>query len=280
MSLPLTKEAIAKFSEELALQERSSATIQKYTRDLEKLRAFAGESIGEKEQLIAFKSHLLQKGYAPASINAALAAVNQYLKQGGYPQWQLRFVKVQRDVFRSRERELSEKEYQRLVTQARKTQNERLELLLQTIASTGIRVSELQGITVKAARKGRARISLKGKTRTVLLPRELCRRLLAYCAGRSIRRGPVFITRNGNPMSRTNIWKMLKNLARQAGVRLPKVFPHNLRHLFAVTYYKRYRDVVRLADILGHSSINTTRIYTSKSDYEQLTRLNALHLLL
>ncbi len=280
MSLPLTRESIAGFAGELALQERSIATIQKYTRDIGKLRDFAGEGIEEKEQLIAFKRHLQQKGYAPSSINAALAAVNQYLKQAGYAQWQLRFVKVQRDVFRSRERELSVKEYQRLVNRARENGDERLELLLQAIASTGIRVSELPGITVKAARTGRARISLKGKTRVVLLPRELCRRLLAYCSKRAIRRGPVFVTRNGNPMSRTNIWRMLKTLAKQARVRAKKVFPHNLRHLFAVTYYKRYRDVVRLADILGHSSIDTTRIYTAKSDREQLARLGGLRLLL
>lgn len=280
MLLQLTNESIAGFAAELARQERSAATIQKYTRDLEKLRAFAGGCIQKKEQLIAFKAHLEQKGYAPSSINAALAAVNQYLKQAGAGEWQLRFVKVQRDVFRSRERELSAKEYQRLVDQARKNKNERLELLLQTLASTGIRVSELRGITVKAARTGRARISLKGKIRVVLLPRELCRRLLAYCAARAIRQGPVFVSRSGRPLCRTNIWQMLKTLAKQARVQTKKVFPHNLRHLFAVTYYKKYRDVVRLADILGHSSVNTTRIYTTKSDREQMARLNTLHLLL
>lgn len=280
MLLQLTKESIAGFAAELARQERSAATIQKYARDLEKLRAFAGGCIPKKEQLIAFKAHLEQKGYAPSSINAALAAVNQYLKQAGAGEWQLRFVKVQRDVFRSRERELSAKEYQRLVDQARKNKNERLELLLQTFASTGIRVSELRGITVKAARTGRARISLKGKIRVVLLPRELCRRLLAYCAARAIRQGPVFVSRSGRPLCRTNIWQMLKTLAKQARVQTKKVFPHNLRHLFAVTYYKKYRDVVRLADILGHSSVNTTRIYTTKSDREQMARLNTLHLLL
>ena len=277
--MELTSKSLAAFLDQLALQERSTGTIQKYARDLQKLRAFAGEQIEEKATLIAFKEHLLQQGYAAVTVNSMLAAVNQYLKYMGRHEWQLRFLKIQRQMFRSREKELTGSEYQRLVEQARKSGSERLFLLLQTIGSTGIRVSELRGITVEAVRKGQAQIRLKGKTRVILLPRELCRQLLAYCKKKHIRSGPVFITRTGRPLDRSNIWRMLKKLALDAKVRAKKVFPHNLRHLFAVTYYKRYKDVVRLADILGHSSIETTRIYTARSIHEQKRRIETLGLI-
>ena len=277
--MEITSKSLEAFLDQLALQERSTGTIQKYARDLQKLRAFAGEQIGEKATLIAFKEHLLQQGYAAVTVNSMLAAVNQYLKYMGRHEWQLRFLKIQRQTFRSRERELNAGEYRRLVQQARKSGSERSFLLLQTIASTGIRVSELRGITVEAVRKGQAQIRLKGKTRVILLPRELCRQLLAYCKKKYIRSGPVFITRTGRPLDRSNIWRMLKKLALAAKVRAKKVFPHNLRHLFAVTYYKRYKDVVRLADILGHSSIETTRIYTARSIHEQKRRIETLGLI-
>lgn len=276
--LELTQKNLASFIDHLALQERSTATIQKYRRDLEKLFRFAGETIMDKSTLIAFKEDLLRQGYAAASVNAVLAAVNHYLKFMGFTEWQLRFLKIQRQVFRSKDREMSEQEYQKLVSQARQNGDERLALLIQAIGSTGIRVSELRGITVEAARKGRAQIRLKGKTRLILLPRELCRQLLDYCRKRKIKSGPVFLTRTGLPIHRSNIWRMLKKLALTAKVKAKKVFPHNLRHLFAVTYYKRYKDVVRLADILGHSSIDTTRIYTARSSGEQQRQIEELRL--
>lgn len=277
-AMELTEKTLAVFLDQLALQERSTGTIQKYGRDLQKLRAFAGKQIEEKAALIAFKEHLLQQGYAPTSVNATLSAVNQYLKFMGFADWQLRFLKIQRQAFRDQEREMTGQEYQRLVDRAKHEGNERLALLVQTIGSTGIRVSELRGITVEAVRKGRAQIRLKGKTRLILLPRELCRQLLDYCRKRKIKSGPVFITRTGRPLHRSNIWRMLKKLALAAKVRAKKVFPHNLRHLFAVTYYKKYKDVVRLADILGHSSIDTTRIYTARSSEEQQRQIEDLHL--
>ena len=278
MNLQLTLEKTNEFANYLALQERSSGTIQKYRRDLEKLRRFAGEEITDKATLIAFKEHLIRQGYADVSINSFLAAVNQYLKYMGFAAWQLRFLKIQRQTFRSAEKELTTQEYQRLVEAARQQGNRRLALLVQTIAATGIRVSELRGITVEAARKGQAQIRMKGKTRQILLPRELCRRLLSYCEKKRIYTGQIFITRTGHPLDRSNIWRMLKKLALTAKVKAKKVFPHNLRHLFAVTYYKRYKDVVRLADILGHSSIDTTRIYTARSTGEQQRQIEELRL--
>ena len=277
--MELTAKTLTSFLEHLALQERSTGTIRKYARDLQKLRAFAGEQIGEKATLIAFKEDLLQRGYAAVTINSMLAAVNQYLKYMGRHEWQLRFLKIQRQTFRSREKELTADEYRRLVEQARKSGNERSFLLLQTIGSTGIRVSELRGITVEAVRKGQAQIRLKGKTRIILLPRVLCRQLQDYCHRNKIHSGPVFIARTGRPLDRSNIWRMLKKIALAAKVRAKKVYPHNLRHLFAVTYYKRYKDVVRLADILGHSSIETTRIYTARSIMEQQRQIERLGLI-
>lgn len=280
MAVDLTMQTLQAFADHLALQERSPATIQKYRRDLKKLYMYAVGGLQDKNTLIAFKEHLLQQGYAPASINSALAAINQYLKFMGAANWQLRFLKVQRQTFRSRQRELTDPEYRRLVDCARGAGNERMALLIQTLGSTGIRVSELRSITTEAVHKGQARIRLKGKIRVILLPRKLCSRLRAYCARCGIQNGPVFVTRTGRPMDRSNIGKMLKKIARAAGVRAQKVFPHNLRHLFAVAYYKKYKDVVRLADVLGHSSIDTTRIYTANSAREQQQRLDNLCLLL
>ena len=279
MCLQLTVEAMREFTCYLALQERCTGTIQKYRRDLEKLRRFAGEEITDKATLIAFKEHLIQQGYADVSINSFLAAVNQYLKYMGCYEWQLRFLKIQRQTFRSAEKELTTREYQRLVEAARQQGDKRLALLVQTVAATGIRISELRGITVEAARRGQAQIRMKGKTRQILLPRALCNKLLSYCEKKRIHTGQIFITRTGRPIDRSNIWRMLKKLALTARVKAKKVFPHNLRHLFAVTYYKRYKDVVRLADILGHSSIDTTRIYTARSGSEQQRQIEELRLI-
>ena len=268
MTLQISPEKISEFTNYLALQERSTGTIQKYRRDLEKLRRFAGGEISDKAT-IAFKEYLIRQGYADVSINSFLSAVNQYLKYMGFAAWQLRFLKIQRQTFRRAGKGLTTQEYQRLVEAARQQGNRRLALLVQAIAATGIRVSELRGITVEAARRGQAQIRMKGKTRQILLPRTLCNKLLSYCEKKRIYMGQIFITRTGRPLDRSNIWRMLKKLALTAKVKAKKVFPHNLRHMFAVAYYKRYKDVVRLADILGHSSIDTTRIYTARSGSEQ-----------
>ena len=263
----------------LAERERSTATAAKYLRVLERLAAWSGGELRERSQLVAFKSRL-QRDFAPATVNAMLAAVNGYLRWAGAPEWTLGFLRIQRRDFSREERELTRREYEKLVATAERSADRRLSLLVQTVCATGIRVSELASITVAAARQGRAEVRSKGKIRLILLPKRLCAALLGWCKARGIRRGPVFVTSTGHPLDRSNIWRMMKALAARAGVSPAKVFPHNLRHLFARTYYKMYRDIVRLADILGHSSVETTRIYTAHSYREQRRQMDAMPLLL
>lgn len=278
--MKITENDTRLFERHLLMQERSRATIQKYLHDVRVLVEFARGELDDKADMIRFKESLIQKGYAVSSINSMLAAVNRFLEFMGAPDWKVKFLKVQRTSFVSKDKVMGKSEYLRMVSAANDCGNERMALLLQTICSTGIRVSELQSITVDALKKGEARIHLKGKIRQILLSGELCRKLLDYCRRKRIRRGPVFITRNGKPMDRSNIWKMMKQLAKRAKVKAQKVFPHNLRHLFATTYYKKFKDVVRLADILGHSSVNTTRIYTMKDGSEQKKQISSLCLMI
>ncbi len=277
--ITLTEPVFEAFRRYLEARECAPQTISKYIRAVRALGRRCGGELREKGQLVAFKKALQQEGYAPATTNAMLAAVNHFLRWAGAGEWSLRFLKVQRAAFLREEKELERGEYERLVDAARRTGDERLALLVQTVCATGIRVSELGAITVTSLRQGRAEIRSKGKIRLILLPKRLCTRLLAYCAGRHIRRGPVFVTRSGRPVDRSNVWRWMKALARRAEVPLGKVFPHNLRHLFARTYYNMYRDLVRLADILGHSSVETTRIYTARSYHEQREQMDALPLL-
>ncbi len=209
-----------------------------------------------------------------------LAAVNCYLKYAGHPEWKLRFLKIRRGTFANRSKELSQDEYERMVSKALEHGDDRLALLLQTICATGIRVSELQAISVESLNSGRAELRSKGKIRMILIPRKLCQMLRRYCREQRITDGCVFVTKNGQPLDRSNIWKMMKRAAEEAKVKTKKVYPHNLRHLFAQTYYKKYKDIVRLADILGHSNVDTTRIYTAKNGQEQQKQIEHLSLLL
>lgn len=266
----------------LYLQEHecSRATIDKYMRDVRQLGAFCGGSIQEKSQLLGFKEYLLEKRYAIASINSMLAAVNRFLSFAGYDLWKMRYLKVQRTLFIKESRELKRREYEAMLQTAEKQCNKRLSMLLQTICATGIRVSELKAITVESLSEGHACIQSKGKLRHILLPAKLCRMLKRYCQEAKIRTGSVFVTKSGKPMDRSNIWRMMKQLAHKTKIQAEKVFPHNLRHLFACTYYEKYKDIVRLADILGHSSINTTRIYTMSDTFERQKQLDKLCLLL
>lgn len=229
-----------------------------------------------RESTAGWKEHLINHGYAAATINSMLSAVNRFFSFLGREDCKVRFLRIQRRIFRERDRELTKEEYQRLLAAARERGQERLGLLMETICSTGIRVSETQYITVEAAQHGRAEISLKGKIRTILLTGKLCRKLLKYARKQKIASGEIFLTRSGKSLSRRQIWREMKQLCEKAGVEPSKVFPHNLRHLFALSFYKVCRDIVRLADILGHSSINTTRIYlvsTSEEHARQLDRL-------
>ncbi len=273
------KEEIEAFRVHLEERECAAATVAKYMHDVGVLAVFCGGVIEDKTTLIAFKEHL-QRGYAVSSVNSMLAAVNSFLTYMGQPVWRLRYLKAPRSAFRGQEKELTRREYERMVSAAKKQGNERMEMLLQTICATGIRVSEVRAITVDILRRGRAEIRNKGRVRTVLLPKKLCRELVSYCKRQGIRSGPVFVTRTGRPLDRSNIWKMMKRLGHMARVVSTKVYPHNLRHLFARTYYKTYKDIVRLADVLGHASIDTTRIYTARTGEEQQRQIEHLPLLL
>lgn len=228
---------------------------------------------------LAYKTEL-SEDHTPAGVNGAIAALNSLFDFLGQPECRLRAVKIQRQIFRDEARELTEKEYRRLLAAARARKNERLLLVMEAICATGIRVSELRFFTVEAVRLGRAEVSNKGKTRTVFLPGKLQKELLKYAKRRGIVSGPVFVTRGGRPLDRSNIWHEMKALCREANVAEGKVFPHNLRHLFARTFYGLEKDIVRLADVLGHSSINTTRIYTMESGLTHRRQLEKMRLVI
>ena len=278
----LTQDMPEKYRSYLQSEERAEKTIQKYTRDIACFLAFCGREPGApvtKETVMQFKGWLL-RGHSAVSVNSMLAAVNGFLAYLGWHECRVRAVRIQRSTYRDTARQLTRQEYCRLVRTAQRQGQERLALLLQTIASTGIRVSELHGITVQAARAGRAEVANKGKTRTVFLARRLCGQLIRYCARHGIREGEIFVTRSGRPLDRSNIWTMMKALARAVGVAPQKVFPHNLRRLFAVCFYQARKDLDHLAAILGHSSIDTTRIYTQTDGDDHRRELEALQLVL
>lgn len=268
---------IMSFAAYLRNEERSAATIEKYVREAGRfLRWLDGRTAG-KELALAYKEALMGDR-TPAGVNGAVAALNCLFSFWGLPECRMRSVKIQRRIFRDEERELTEKEYRRLLSAAKG--NRRLLLVMETICATGIRVSELKFFTVEAVRRGRAEVYNKGKNRPVFLPGKLQKTLLQYIKAQGIESGPVFITRSGRPLDRSNIWSDMKKLCRTAGVAEVKVFPHNLRHLFARMYYGLEKDIVRLADILGHASINTTRIYTMESGAEHRRQLERMRLVI
>jgi len=279
MELTADKTIMERFESRLKEEEKSRATIEKYLRDAKAFADFLGDAPVTKDAVIRYKSHL-SENYAVASANSMLAAVNSFLRFLECADCVVRTFKVQKAVFRSRELELSRNEYVRLVETAKRRGNRRLCLVMQTICATGIRISELPFVTVESLHTRRARVSLKGKTRTVILPMELCRELKRYVKSSGIQSGSVFVTRGGRPMDRSNILHAMKALCQEAGVAAGKVFPHNLRHLFAVTYYNVEKDICHLADLLGHSNVNTTRIYTLISCEMQEQRLDGLGLVL
>ena len=257
----ITGEQLRAFGQRLAWEEKSPGTIEKYLRDAAAFTAWLDGRAASKEAAGAWKAALLEAKLAPATINVKLAALNRVFVFLGWPAFRVKPLRIQRQLFRDDSRELTRPEYLRLLETARTQGRERLALLLETICGTGIRVSEVRYVTVEAVRRGRAEISLKGKTRTILLPGKLCRKLLKYARKQKIASGEIFLTRNEKSISRRQIWAEMKALCDKAGVAPSKVFPHNLRHLFARTFYRVCRDVARLADVLGHSSIETTRIY-------------------
>ena len=274
----LTKKQIAAYTKFLRREERAAATVEKYCRDILTFTAWLEEKPVTKEVVAQWKRHLLEDNLSPATVNAKLSAVNGLLRFLGWDECRVKFVKVQKRAFRDASRDLNRDEYQRLLDAARTVEKEQLELLLETICATGIRVSEVKYITVEAAKNGRTDVSLKGKIRTILLPAKLCRKLLKYAKKKKNAFGEIFLSKNGTSLSRIQIWREMKRICKAAGVEPSKVFPHNLRHLFATTFYRVTKDIAKLADILGHSSINTTRIYLMSTDVEHVRCLEQLRL--
>ena len=276
--LRITTKDIAGFREHLILEERSVATIQKYIRDIKAFAEYASEAI-TKETVIAYKKHL-QEHYAVRSVNSMLASINSLFVFLGWHDLKVKALKLQQQVFCPEKKELTKGEYTRLCRAAVRKHNERLNLILQTICGTGIRVSELQYITVEAVEHGEAVVNCKAKTRSVFIVKELRPKLLRYAAEQNIKSGMIFATRTGKPISRTNIWREMKALCVEANVNPEKVFPHNLRHLFARVFYGIEKDIAKLADILGHSSINTTRIYIFSTGTEHRQRMKNMRLII
>ena len=270
---------IEKFRRYLQEEEKSENTVEKYIRDVSAFVRQCPEHI-TKETVIAYKQTLTESGYAVRSINSMLASLNSFFSFIGRDDLRVKALKVQQQAFCSEEKELSKAEYERLCRTAERRKNKRLSLILQTICGTGIRVGELQYVTVEAVRKGKATVSLKGKTRSIFIVRELQKKLNSYCKERKITSGAVFVTRAGRPLGRTNIWREMKSLCAEANVDSEKVFPHNLRHLFARIFYGIEKDIAKLADILGHSSIDTTRIYIISTGTEHRKRMEQMRLIL
>ena len=260
-------------------EEREPGTIEKYLREIRAFLIWAGEREVTKDLTTAWKEHLKSQKFQPETVNAKLSALNKFLRFLGMEDCRVRYLKIQRKLFRRSDRELTKEDYTRLWSTANAQGKHRLALLMETICATGIRVSEVRYITVEAIQSGRADVSLKGKIRTILLPGKLCRKLQKYAKKQKITSGEIFLTRSGKGVSRRQIWAEMKALCKQARVAPSKVFPHNLRHLFARTFYRVSRDVAKLADVLGHSSIETTRIYLISTGAEHVRQLERLGLI-
>ena len=276
--MQLTQREFNQFEDYLRHDEREESTIEAYLRSLTRFAEWADGRAVTKELAMEWKAALSEAGYRPISVNAMLAAVNKFFTCMGREDCKVKYLKLQRQMFRKSEKDLSKEEYQRLVQAAHEKGDLRMELILETICATGIRVGELKYITVEAVRAGVAEIALKGKIRTILLPHRLCRKLQKYAKQQKIALGKIFLTQDGLPVSRQSIWTRMKALCEAAGVERSKAFPHNLRSLFARSFYGSCHDVVRLADVLGHSSIETTRIYLMSTGKEYLRQLDKLGL--
>ncbi len=279
MKRQVTEKLLDQFRSFLKNDERSAATIEKYMRDLNCFAKFVGNGDISKEDIINYKNSLPQK-YALSSANSMLAALNSFLRFCGWQDLCVKQFRIQREAYCPEDKELTKEEYMRLLCAANKNKNERLNLIIQTICGTGIRVSELQYITVEAVNKGEAAVSCKGKNRRIFIVSDLKKKLLRYAKEQNIISGPVFLTRRGKPVSRVNIWRDMKALCEQAQVCPSKVFPHNLRHLFARTFYRLEKDIAKLADILGHTNINTTRVYIVTTCAEHKRRMEHMHLII
>ena len=274
----LTMEQLHSFRDYLREEERSKATVEKYFCEVRQFFTWLNKAEITKATVSQWKEHLLILGYEPSTINGKLTALDRFFDFLGWNDCKVKHLKLQRRLFRDDSRELTKGEYERLIETAEEMGKERLALLMEAICGTGIRVSEVQYLTIEAAQAGKAEIHLKGKVRTILIPGRLCKKLLKYAKKHKIASGEIFLTRGGKPLSRKQIWAEMKATCKKAGVAPSKVFPHNLRHLFARTFYRVCRDVAKLADVLGHSSIETTRIYLISTGAEHAKTLNLLRL--
>ena len=274
----VTVRALQAFEGYLWNEDRQRGTIEKYLRDVRAFAAWLGGGEVSRAEAVRWRDHLLNQGYAPATINSMVAALNTFFRFAGWEDCRVKFLKVQRKLFRDKSRELTRQEYGRLIAAARGQGKERLALLMEAMCATGIRVSEVRYLTVEAARRGRAEVSLKGKIRTILIPNKLCRKLLKYAKKQKTASGEIFLTGSGKGLSRRQIWAEMKGLCQAAGVESTKVFPHNLRHLFATAFYRVCRDIARLADVLGHSNIENTWIYLVTSGAEHSRTLEQMRL--
>lgn len=275
----LTIEMMEKFQHSLYMEEKSQCTVAQYMRDVEAFFEFLPQDKTiDKQQVIAYKEHLILSSYSSASVNTKISALNKLFGFLGAHECQVKTVKTQRKMFCAKEKELTRSEYYRLLQAAKSKGNRRLHLLMQAICSTGIRISELKWITVQAVKSNRVEVTAKGKTRSVFLSPKLRSQLLQYAKEQQLTSGPVFVTKTGKALDRSNIWSDMKALCKAAGVEPSKVFPHNLRHLFARSFYAIEKDIFHLADVLGHSSVETTRLYTITSGDEQEKKICALGL--
>lgn len=273
----LTAERIRQFRSYLLQEEKSQATVEKYLRDVRSFGLFLKERPVQKEVVLAYKAYLQENGYAIRSINSMLASLNSLFQLFGWQDCKVRSLRLQQQVYCSEQKELTKAEYYRLL-EAAKT-DKQIYLVLQTICSTGIRVSELQHFTVEAVKVGEVSVQCKGKNRRILLPEKLKKMLLRYAGEEKIRSGVIFRNRYGRPLNRGSIWARMKRLCQRANVAMEKVFPHNLRKLFARAFYNLDKDIAKLADILGHSSINTTRIYIMSTGREHRQMIERLGLI-
>jgi len=280
LNLLFDQENLKKYEVYLRQEEKCRATIEKYLRDIRHLSYFLSdrESI-DKDVMITYKNYLIKK-YAVNSANSMLIAANNYLEFTGKPHCKVKLFKKQRIIYCSEDQELTKSEYMQLLEVSDKEETRRIHLILQTLCATGIRIGELQFFTVEAVKKRKIEVYNKGKSRIIFIPRELCVKLQKYAESREIKDGCIFITRNNLPVNRSNIWAEMKKLCNEAGIDSRKVYPHNLRHLFARTYYKIEKDVIKLADILGHNSIETTRMYTMSTGKEHEEQISCLQLLI
>lgn len=275
----VTSEKIRDFEFFLRDDEKSKATIEKYVRDVKHFMAYAGGRNVDKALILSYKTKLAAD-YAVTSANSMLASLNTFFRYSGWHDCCVKQFRVQKKAFCSESKELTKEEYVRLVRSAISKGDEKLALIIETICCTGVRVSELEFVTVEALNEGEVTVNCKGKTRTVFIVKGLCTKLRKYADNENVKSGPVFVTRTGNPVNRSNIWRKMKSLCLDTGICPEKVFPHNLRHLFARTFYDIEKDISKLADVLGHTNINTTRIYTITTGTEHKKKMENMRLVI